>query len=145
MATQQSSARKTGSARAKARVEPVAVEEFLTVETILQASDREPEIMQIPEWGGQVELTPLTAGQQSDVRKRATVAGNIDDDLFALHLVVEGISKPRFSPEHVALLREKQAGVVESVAERVLVISGMNRGAMAAAEALFRALSGDGV
>lgn len=114
---------------------------FLSVQEILDAPDRVPEEMHVPEWGGNVELTPLSVELQGLVRDEATVAGTVDEGLFTANLLVYGITKPRFTKEHVQQLRQKNAGVVELIAERILTISKMNRGAVAAAEALFRALA----
>lgn len=110
---------------------------ILSIEDILAAPDTTEEIVDVPEWKGAVKVRGLTKQQQVDIRNRAMVNGAVDEMRAQMFLWLEGVVEPVFEEHQFAALWQKNAGAVDRVLKRVLVLSGMAEGALKAAEARF--------
>lgn len=111
---------------------------MLTAEAILGAADTPEEVLPVPEWGGSVRIRGLTKRQQVDARARSMVNGEVDVAESQMVLWMEGVIEPRFTREQMAALFEKNAGAVDRVLKRLLVLSGMDDGAVKEKERQFR-------
>lgn len=115
-----------------------AAHRMLSVEDILAAADTPEEGIEVPEWGGAVTIRGLTKRQQQDIRQRATIGGEVDEVRTQQLLWLEGVVSPRFTEEQLGPLFDKNAGAVDRVLKRLLVLSGMDDEAAKRKEATFR-------
>lgn len=88
------------------------------------------EIVPVPEWGGDVEITELTIDQQSQIAQ--SVKGKPDADAQAtIKAFLEGCTNPQFEPGDYDALRAKGAGAMQRVVGRIMRLSGMTPDAQA--------------
>ena len=124
---------------------------LLSVEDILRASDIKEETVDVPEWGGSVRVRSFTKAQAQSIRERATLqrdtrdkkAGTLDINHMELLMFIEGVVEPKFSEGHLLTLKEKSAAAIERVNRAIARLSGMDAGAVQAAEARFQGEPGE--
>jgi hypothetical protein len=109
-----------------------------TAEEILAVNDTRTDDMFIEEWDTNVKVVGLTKQQQLDIKRRATVDGEVDEDKSQMFLWQEGVAEPKFTEDQVALLFQKNAGPVDRILKRVLELSGMKEEDVAKRQAEFR-------
>lgn len=110
----------------------------LTLEQIWAADDLKHEEIDIPEWGGTVEIKPLTKGEHQECRIKSMKRGEIDPDLLELNLLCAGLVDPKLSPEDSGQLKRKNTGPIERLVKRILVISGLDPNAVSEDDRRFR-------
>lgn len=110
---------------------------ILTAEEILKAPDTKTAVVDVPEWGGSVKVIGLTKQQQVDIREGALRNGEIDPAMTQRGMLLQGVIEPRFTEEQIGPLFDKNAGLVDRLLVRILELSGMGEGAVAAKEAAF--------
>lgn len=111
---------------------------LLTAEAILAAQDTPEDTVLVPEWGGSVKVRGLTKRQQIDIRREAMVAGEVDQEKVQMGIWLQGVVQPRFTPEQLGPLLEKNAGAVDRVLSAILGLSGMTEEAVKEKEKMFR-------
>ena len=103
---------------------PVAPEKrILSVADIIGAPDLDEQEVFVPLWGGSVKVRGITKAKQQEIRKAATVAGEMDSDRLEMFLFIAGVYEPQFTAENYEQLRNKNANAVDSVLK---VIAGLN-------------------
>lgn len=110
----------------------------LTLEQIWEADDLKHEVLDVPEWGGTIEIKPLTKGEHQDARRRSIKRNEIDPDLLELNLLVAGVVEPKLSLEDGERLKRKNAGVIERILRDILRLSGLDATAVTEADRRFR-------
>lgn len=108
-------------------IEPTNVS-ILSIEDILSKDDLEERVVEVPEWGGSVRIKAFTKARQQEMRKRATIKGEIDTDRLEMFLFIEGVVEPRFTADHYEQLRGKNAGAVDKVLQEIARLSGVSAG-----------------
>lgn len=111
---------------------------ILSVDEILAAPDLEEKTVPVPEWGGSVKVKGFTKAKQQELRKQATVGGELDEQRLEMLMFVHGVSEPQFSLDQVEQLRDKAAGPIDRILKEILEVSGMNPEAVKQAERSFR-------
>ena len=116
---------------------------FLTKAAILAADDLKKEIVNVPEWGGEVIVRTLTAAAR-DAYEASMVTRNADGGLVSdmtnmraklvAQSLVDEAGNLLFSPEEVAQLAAKHAGVLDKLADVAQRLSGMGTKAVEEAE-----------
>jgi hypothetical protein len=127
---------------------------LLTRDEILAAEDRSTETVDVPEWGGQVTIRPLT-GTERDHYERSLVrltpndSGGFDASAaegvmirgrLAALSIVDADGKRMFSDVDMLALGEKSARALDRVFNAASRLSGLSR---ADVEALTAGLKGD--
>lgn len=107
---------------------------LLTKEDVLKAEDRATEIVEMPEWGGAVEVQALDAWQQSEYEQSLFTtsfdgkSGSVDVKANRVgenvRLAALGLSQPKMSEKD---LRTKSAASVNRIADAIRRLSGMDR------------------
>jgi hypothetical protein len=118
---------------------------MLTIDEILASSDLMEEIIDCPEWGGQVKIRSFSKACQLDIRKAASVGGSLDNDKLEMLLLVQGMVEPQFAADQIPLLREKSAVVIDRILKRILEVAGMAEGSVKESERSFPARPGEDV
>ena len=114
---------------------------ILTVEAILGAKDLKEEVIEVPEWGGSVRVRSFSKKGQQEVRELATIADELDEQRLEMFMFIKGVVDPEFTDDTYELLREKNAGVIDRILNRIMELSGMSPEALANAERRFPAAS----
>lgn len=98
---------------------------LLTAESILAAEDFVYDIVECPEWGGEVRIRSLSGAQRATLKK-ALEAGqeNIDETLCVM-AIVDADGNRIFTQQQINALSKKNTAVVSRIAIRVTEISGM--------------------
>lgn len=98
---------------------------LLTAESILAAEDFVYDIVECPEWGGEVRIRSLSGAQRATLKK-ALEAGqeNIDETLCVM-AIVDANGNRIFTQQQINALSRKNTAVVSRIAIRVTEISGM--------------------
>lgn len=104
-------------------------------ETIKSVNDHKSERVEVPEWGVTIFLRSLT-GRQRDQFEQDAAKGKVDN---ARARVVVGAAydehgQPVFVPGDADWLAEKNAQVLDRLAEKVLAMSGITAPAAKSAE-----------
>jgi hypothetical protein len=103
---------------------------ILSIEQILAADDIPSEVVQVPEWGGEVKVRGLSRAAFDAITKAAEViipatgpgqqpTTGRDDDKFAEHLFLACVIEPKFSEEHLELLKDKSVAALNRVYEAI--------------------------
>jgi hypothetical protein len=100
---------------------------------ILALDDRPTEQMFVPEWDTDLTLRGLTLAQLTAISDRAKRDGETDGLRATVFTFIEGVVEPRFDVGDYDALRNKAAGVVNRVANRIMALSGMGAGAVESA------------
>jgi hypothetical protein len=129
---------KTAGAAASKAAAPALT--YVTTDEVETVDDLEERDVPVPEWGeGKgVRIKALSQKQRGDIRQRSMVRNQINDDLYALHQLVESVIVPKFTVDQVAMLKEKSARAIDRITEAINDVNGLNEAAMAALEAMFR-------
>jgi hypothetical protein len=99
---------------------------YLSRDELLALDDLPTIDLPIPEWGGRaVRLRALTKGEQLDIRREATVGGEIDAELVELLAIVAALEEPKLSKEDVGILRARNAAAINRIARHVAVLAGL--------------------
>jgi hypothetical protein len=108
----------------------------LTVTDILEANDIKEEEVYVEEWQGTVKIRGFTKAKQQELRAMATdpKTGQVDSLRLELQIFIHGVVDPQFAPIQATELREKSAGALDMVLQRIMTISGMTREAIKEAE-----------
>ena len=109
----------------------------LTVEEIISAKDLGEEIVDMPEWGGDVLIRGLGFGEWVDLREAATVAGEQDEKVFSRLLFATALVEPAVTPEQADLLIGKSSTAVSRLVEKIVELSHIGATAITEAEATF--------
>lgn len=110
----------------------------LTLDAIRDADDIERREMQIPEWGGTIELKALTKGEHQEARFASTKRGQIDADLLEINLLCAGVVDPVLTKEDAGILKRKNAGVLERIMREILKLSKLDADAVSETDRRFR-------
>lgn len=110
----------------------------ITLEALMAAQDIREERVATPEWGPDtyVVIRGLTKAKQHELRRLCTVMKAptgpgqkaeevFDAEKFDVAIVVAGVVEPSLSEEHVPMLRDKAAGVIDRIGMAILRISGL--------------------
>lgn len=111
--------------------------ELLTAAQILECSDLEEEVVEVPEWGGSVRVRSFSKALQQQIRKDAKIAGEIDSDRLELLLFISGVVEPKFSPDQYEQLRKKNAKALDRVLKVLNRLSGLGEEALEEAKTNF--------
>lgn len=117
---------------------------MLTADQLLAAPDLPEKTVDVPEWGGQVKLKALNAGQWRDVRQRAVKPdGDIEPQAYDAHFLIEAMVEPKLSPEQFGQLMQKNPVVITRLTAEALALTNVK--GVEAAAAGFREGPGDDV
>lgn len=112
---------------------------LLTIEDIANADDLQTKIVDVPAWGGSVEVRELTKQAQIECRQIATdEEGVLDVDKLELSLLCFAITKPALTKDHIEILKTKNSHVVDEILEHVYSLNSMDKEAIANTRAEFR-------
>lgn len=104
----------------------MADKKFLSHEDILAADDLKRATVDIPEWGGAVEVRELTAAQKYEVGMTAVDGnGNPNFERAARIPVMLAAYGLGLGPEHFDAIGAKSSDVIERIAEKVQELSGL--------------------
>lgn len=103
-----------------------------SAEDIIALVDTPDELVWVEAWQTNVRIKGLTKQQQVDIRNRAmrpNAAGEMEPDLIESQkgMWLEAVTEPKFTEEQLGPLFQKNAGAVDDVLQRVLVLSGMDQ------------------
>ena len=111
---------------------------ILTVEAIIAAKDLKEEVIEVPEWGGSVKVRSFSKKAQQEVRELATVNDDIDPERLEMFMFIHGVIDPQFTDDTFELLRDKNAGVIDRILQRVMQLSVMDQESLTRAQENFR-------
>lgn len=111
--------------------------DLLTLDRLVTGVPLRERVIEVPELGGHVRIREFTKGVEQELRRRAMVGQEIDSDRFELLLLIYGIVEPSLSEDHLGLLRNLPAGVVNRLVRAVLELNGMLPEQLRAAEKSF--------
>ena len=98
---------------------------------ILEADDIGRELVEVPQWGVEVEVRTMSAGKRSRMLQTCSLPdGTVDLDRLYPMLIIATVFDPEteeriFTEDDMALLQEKSAGAIEFVATKAMEMSGM--------------------
>lgn len=106
---------------------------------IIATDDIRFEYVPCPEWGGKVRVRSITSKKRAELEKRLTedkrtrqgITKEVNMQLFREWLVVYGCVKengePLFQSEHVKMLQDKSAGVIQRLTDAIMRLSGIGK------------------
>lgn len=100
-------------------------ERILTVDDVWESDDIEEKVIAVPEWGGSVRIRSLTLQQVALVVKRSSHRNpqtNLlerDDDMTAIHTVIEGVIEPKFTIQDVPRLKQRSATSITKIVQAI--------------------------
>jgi hypothetical protein len=117
----------------------LSLDELLAPPTLVRVEEY------IPELNGSVVCQQFTKGRQQELRDMATLKGNtngrkageIDNNMLEILMVVHGVIEPKLSIEHVGRLKQQSASVIDRILKVILRINGLSEEAQQAAAASF--------
>lgn len=80
-----------------------------------------PEDYEVPEIGGKIKIRGLTLQERQDVKREATVAGELDSDKFDLGFVQVGMIEPKLD---AGILLGLPSGIFDRLEAKMLELSG---------------------
>src|SRR5262245_58166648 len=98
---------------------------FLTSEQILAAKDLEEEVIDVPEWGGQVRVRALSYADLRIIRDKATKNGEFDLGVFEIEMVGAACIEPVFRKDQLLALPAKNRVPIARIVLRVSQMSGL--------------------
>ena len=101
--------------------------DYLSFNTIMESTLAEADI-EIPEWGGTVQVRALTGAEIARAKRKATNprTKDLDEIQFNALLMVAGCIEPAFPPaSEEQLMRTIAAGPVARIAARIIELSGL--------------------
>ncbi len=99
---------------------------------ILQTKDIKSNIITVEQWGVDLDVRTMTAGERSSMVNSCTKPdGTVDLEKMYPLLIIAAVYDPEtgakvFTADDVAALQDKSASAVEFVAQKVMETSGMN-------------------
>lgn len=100
--------------------------DFLNLDAIFAAPDLSTDTVDVPEWGGKVEVQGLTKAQQLAVRKKAVKGGVIDEGKMEGLMIVQGVTNPKLEEQHIGELFKKASGPLDRILKKIMDLSGMS-------------------
>ncbi len=106
---------------------------ILTRDDILSSQDLKRELVEMPEWGGDVWIQEMTGVQRDQLEKEFTAYSNTGDGLInirariAVMTCTDEAGVPLFTAEHSAKLGLKSAAALDRIFEVARRLSGMRR------------------
>lgn len=118
----------------------------LSFEDIMAVEDLTTQVVDVPEWGGEVEVVVFTKATQQRLVRESTVGNaaggtQLDTDLLEKKMVQFGLADPALSEAQVDALWLKNAKSVQAILQAILEVNHMLPGGqpdLARAEADFR-------
>jgi len=110
---------------------------LLSVEDILSVDDLPEQVIDVPEWGGQVRVKAFSKARELAIRNEAGGVDGLDNEKFEMLLFVYGVIDPVFTSEQVGLLKEKNGRVIDRVITRIMEMSGLTEEARQKAKSTF--------
>lgn len=112
-------------------------------ETILNAKDIKEELLEVPEWG----VTLLIRGMTGKTRAAMIISGGASSASIFTEMVIASAydpqtNQPVFTPIDMEALNERAAGVLQTIGQVALRLSGMGPDAAEQAEKNSKAVSG---
>lgn len=115
---------------------------ILSKAEIFAAQDIKREVLNVPEWGGDVELIQLSGNGRAKIMETyqtfkdagSVAQTNALQDAMLLACIADDKGQPIFATDDLPLLREKNGVVLETVVKAALKLNGMGEQAEAAAE-----------
>lgn len=94
--------------------------------TILGLPSEEFKWVEVPEWNARVKIKALNKAEQIRLRKRSTVAGQIDDIKLEMNLLVDSLVEPKLTLSQVdELYGQASARALNRLAAAALAFSGL--------------------
>lgn len=111
----------------------------LRFEDIMAADDIKTEVVEVPEWGGDILVKVFTKAEQLEIRRNARIPGtdDIDTEVFERLAFLAGVADPVISPEQYTLLMEKSSSAIERIMSAIISINAMGEDAVDEKEAGF--------
>lgn len=110
---------------------------YKSIEEIVAIEDTPTQDVWVPAWETYFKVKGLTKNQQLEIRKAATVRGEIDEDAVQRGMLFAAVLEPKIEEHQMGQLWEKQAGAIDKVLKVVLQLSGMQPEDVKAKEARF--------
>lgn len=123
---------------------PAPTLHILSFEEIMAAPDLATVVVQVPEWGGAVEIRPLTVGERSQCLADAQVGDGadgtrFDNTLYTQSLLHCSLVAPALSVAQAsALMAQKSDRAAHRITEEIADINGWSERVKAATLAAFR-------
>lgn len=95
---------------------------------ILEADDRNYEVVECPEWGVTVRVYSMSTGDKTRFLKAVSATGELPDDYFSrlVYLCACGEDGIRlFNEKDIELLQEKSAAVTKRITDVAIQINGL--------------------
>lgn len=108
---------------------------LLTAESILAAEDFVYDIVECPEWGGEVRVRSLSGAQRATLKKAVEAGQDNIDETICVMAIVDQDGNRIFTQQQIAALSKKNTSVISRIAIRVAEISGMRDRAKAVKDA----------
>lgn len=108
---------------------------LLTAESILAAEDFVYDIVECPEWGGEVRVRSLSGAQRATLKKAVEAGQDNIDETICVMAIVDQDGNRIFTQQQIAALSKKNTSVISRIAVRVAEISGMRDRAKAVKDA----------
>jgi hypothetical protein len=121
----------------KAKDAPAAKPKILSFDEIEAVDDRPVETIDVPEWGGAVQIRKLSKAQVTEATKAAKTADGMDAAKWIDHLVCLSLVAPVIVPEQLPTLREKSNTAVERIHSKVMELNGIGGAALEAVLQMF--------
>lgn len=100
---------------------------ILTVEEIESADDVLEATEYIPEWGGSVKIRQFSKAKEFELRKAATIGGQVDKERLELLLIFAGVVEPEMTEEHMGMLLAKSQRAVDRVLAKVVAMNAVSK------------------
>lgn len=101
----------------------------VSLDEFLKHARPQPQTLEVPELGhgNIIKIKPLTLSDREKMLSACTDTrtGKLDNTAFQAMTLLLGVVEPKFSPEHVAALKDASLGVVDKVARAIWAISGL--------------------
>lgn len=110
---------------------------ILSLEQIMNADDLPSKIVEVPAWGGSIRIKQLTKAQQHEIRTTAVVDGVLNDQMLEMGILVASIVEPNLTREHMEMLANKNADVIDEVLAEVFTLSALDKEAISRAREEF--------
>ncbi|HYI80000.1 MAG TPA: hypothetical protein VEW67_03995 [Thermoleophilaceae bacterium] len=113
MATQRNQAKSARAADGK----------ILTWQEIIEAQDLPTDVIDVPEWGGQVKIRALTQGEAGQVIKRVSEGEGVQFELQERLMVRFGLVEPAIGDDALDTLLDKSAAVISRLSGAIDALS----------------------
>lgn len=112
----------------------------LTIADIQAVVDLETREVEVPEWGGSVEIKGMSKREQQMLRKTATdpLTGQIDPDKMEAAMLAHCLSEPSVTIEQAEQLMQKSASAIDKILNAIMDITGLSDAAQKAMAHTFR-------